>query len=341
MSWFWWVLLACFLDRTGQSGSERMRRELADHGARLKNVEAQFIQVEARVNQLEELTRSRGKKDLMKMESLDEVRSALGKMRGEVEVLSHQVGEGGKDLKARTDDAAFRVQWLESRADQLEKALGLKAPPAPVIAPPVQEGGQPPQEGGKPPPQVVKPPPQVVKPPPEGGKPPPQIVKPPPQVVKPPQEGGKPPPQVVKPPQEGKPGPRVVTIGGDPKPNPDTMVDGAKGLLDQGNTTGAEQMLERFLQVHPKHGRVAEARYYRAGAAKKAGKYQPAILRYQEVINQHKRSAWAPWAMYKQGECFALSGKPTNARVFFNEVIRLYPSSPAAKAARQKLAVKP
>ncbi len=298
MTWLWWVMLACVLDRTGQSASERMRRELVDHGTRVANLEAQFIQVEARVNQLEDLTRSQGQTDIMKMESLDELRTALSRIRGKVEVLGHEVGEGGEDLRARAEDVAYRVQWLESRAEQLENALGLQPPSPPPVVTAGQEGGQQPQgqmEGG-----AVDRAPGV-------------------------QEAA---PQ---------PGPRVVTIGGDSKPNPDTMVDGAKGLLDQDNPSGAEQMLERFLQLHPTHGRVAEARYLRAGAAKKAGKYPTAILRYQEVIDQHKMTPWASWAMYKQGECFGLQGKLGNARVFFNEVIRIFPGSPAAAAAKQQL----
>jgi TolA-binding protein len=302
MSWFWWVMLACIMDRTGQSASERMRRELADHGTRIVNIEAQFIQVEARVNQLEDLTRTRGQVDIMKMESLDELRTELSRVRGEVEVLSHQVGEGGKELQDRTEDAAYRVQWLEGRATQLEQALGLKPPPPPAILP--SPG---PEEG-------------------EGTLSP---------------EGGT--GEAGTPPGEGETAPVVAAAGtadpaaGGTTPDPDKMVDGAKGLLDAGNTDAAEQMLERFLQLHPGHKREGEARYRRANAAQKAGKYQQGVLRYQEVIDKHKMSAWASWAMFKQGECFALQGQMGNARVFFNEVLRIFPGTPAAAEAKKRL----
>jgi len=302
MSWFWWVMLACIMDRTGQSASERMRRELADHGTRITNIEAQFIQVEARVNQLEDLTRTRGQTDIMKMESLDELLTELSRVRGEAEVLSHQVGERGKDLQARTDDAAYRVQWLETRATQLEQALGLQPPPPPAILP---------------------------SPGPEEGE----------ETLGPDDGAG----EAVIPPVEGETAP-VIAAGGtaDPAaggttPDPDKMVDGAKGLLDAGNTDAAEQMLERFLQLHAGHKREGEARYRRANAAQKAKKYQQAVLRYQEVIDKHKMSAWASWAMFKQGECFALQGQMGNARVFFNEVLRIFPGTPAAAEARKRL----
>jgi TolA-binding protein len=299
VSWIWWVMLGCIMDRTGQSASERMRLELTDHGGRLTNIEAQFIQVEARVNQLEDLTRTRGQANIMKMESLDELRTELSRIRGEVEVLSHQVGEGGKDLQARTDDAAYRVEWLESRATQLENALGLQPPAAPAITPqpgPEEaEGWSGSSEGST-----------------DAG-------------TAEPKEPGAQTPAVVAPTEAGS------------TPDPDKMVDGAKGLLDAGNTGGAEQLLERFIQLHPEHTRVGEARYRRATAAQKAGNHQQAVLRYQEVIDKHKMSAWASWAMFKQGECFALQGQQGNARVFFNEVLRIFPGTPAAAEAKKRL----
>jgi TolA-binding protein len=41
--------------------------------------------------------------------------------------------------------------------------------------------------------------------------------------------------------------------------------------------------------------------------------------------------------MLRQGECFEEQGQADNAKVFFGEVVRIYPKSRAAKAARKKL----
>jgi TolA-binding protein len=65
-------LSACVLDRTGQSASEIYRRELALTGARVANLESQYDKVEARVAQLEELSRARGQEEILKMETLDQ-----------------------------------------------------------------------------------------------------------------------------------------------------------------------------------------------------------------------------------------------------------------------------
>jgi hypothetical protein len=33
------------------------------------------------------------------------------------------------------------------------------------------------------------------------------------------------------------------------------------------------------------------------------------VLRFQDVIDAHKTSVWASWAMLRQGECFEVQGR--------------------------------
>jgi hypothetical protein len=127
------LLLACVLDRTGQSASEAMRREIAVQGVRLSNVEASLQDAERRVAQLEELQRDRGQEEIQKMETVDELRSETARLRGDVETLLHDSTSSGQSVSKMLEDAEFRVTWLEARAAQLEKSLGLK-PPAPPRA---------------------------------------------------------------------------------------------------------------------------------------------------------------------------------------------------------------
>jgi TolA-binding protein len=61
------------------------------------------------------------------------------------------------------------------------------------------------------------------------------------------------------------------------------------------------------------------------------------VLRFQEVIDKHKSSPWAAYAMLRQGECFEAQGQKDNARLFYEDVVRLYPKSKAAKEAKAKL----
>lgn len=321
MSWLVMLSLACVLDRTGQSSTAQMQREIRDNAVRVYNVEQQFLQVEARVNQLEELTRSRGQQNILKMETLDELRQETARMRGEVEVLTHSTGEGAKDLKGRVEDAQFRVLWLESRADQLERSLGVKTPDPPAMPTPtpVDPVEQPSSWEGKVDNGEAAPTAAVPAP----AEPTKTVVK---EIV---------PPVAPATPEESTP--PVVDPVTEPQLNPDVLLDNAKKQVKAENYVGAETMLNRFLEAFPNHARSDEATYRRAETAMKSGDYQQAVLRFQEVIDQYKDSGFAPWAMLRQGECFDAQGEKVNAKVFYGEVIRIWPKSRAAKSARQKL----
>ena len=318
MFWLMLVSMGCVLDRTGQSSTSALQREIRDNGIRIHNVEQQFVQVEARVNQLEDHTRSSGQQKILQMETLDELRMEVARLRGEVEVLSHTSGQGEKSIKGRVDDAQFRVLWLESRADQLERSLGLKtpAPPAMPTEPVERESSWNESAASESAPAGE---PVAVA-------------------------------AVAVPPAESTPStstetaaepPRVETIPPDPvtEPalDPNTLLDTAKAQIKESNYVGALTMLTRFLEAFPNHARSDEATYRRAEATMKSGDHQQAVLLFQEVIDQFKGSPFAPWAMLRQGECFAEQGQKDNAKVFFGEVIRIYPKSRAAKAARKKL----
>ena len=314
MSAVFLLSLACVLDRTGQSASHQLQREIRDNGIRIYNVEQQFVQVEARVNQLEEISRSRNEQKISQLDTLEQIREQMARLRGEVEVLSYASGQGAKDIGGQVDDARFRILWLENRADQLERSLGLKTLDPPAMAPVETEDETeetsnwgaavvPPSEGGD---DAVADAAPVEEPPPE------------------------PPPEPVPPPPEKDP-------VKEPAMDPIKMLDSAKAQLKEGNVTGAETLLNRFLEVHANHSRADEATYRRAEASKAGEDYEKAVLRYQEVIDQFKGSAFAPWAMFRQGECFEAQDQKANAKVFYGEVIRIYPKSRAAKAARKQL----
>ena len=318
MFWLMLVSMGCVLDRTGQSSTSAMQREIRDNGIRIHNVEQQFVQVEARVNQLEDHTRSSGQQKILQMETLDELRMEVARLRGEVEVLSHTAGQGEKSIKGRVDDAQFRVLWLESRADQLERSLGLKTPAPPAMpTEPVEQESSWTENGAVPAPEA-----------PAAGEPAPVVA-----VAAPPVEAT----PVVTPEPSPEPAPATPDPVTEPALDPDTLLDTAKSQIKQSNFVGALSMLSRFLEAFPNPARSDEGTYRRAEATMKSGDHQQAVLLFQEVIDQFKGSPFAPWAMLRQGECFEEQGQNDNAKVFFGEVVRIYPKSRAAKAARKKL----
>jgi len=321
MFWLMLISMGCVLDRTGQSSTSALQREIRDNGIRIHNVEQQFVQVEARVNQLEDHTRSSGQQKILQLETLDELRMEVARLRGEVEVLSHTSGQGEKSIKGRVDDAQFRVLWLESRADQLERSLGMKTPAPPAMPTESSEKGSSWGEGAASPatdaPATEAP--EAVA-----------AVAAPPAALPPSTPAASEAPAA----EEKVPKPDPVT---EPALDPDTLLDTAKSQIKQSNYVGALTMLSRFLEAFPNHARSDEATYRRAEATMKSGDHQQAVLLFQEVIDQFKGSPFAPWAMLRQGECFQEQGQSDNARVFFGEVVRIYPKSRAAKAARKNL----
>lgn len=279
------ALTGCVLDRTGQSSSEAYRRELREQVARIDTLNVAADKADARLSQLEELTRARGQDEIMKMENLDQLRQELSHLRGDLEVLSHSYEQGSKDGLAQSSDAQFRLAWLETRAESLEKAMGLKTPP-----PPTPQTGTPAVAGG--------------------GTP----------------ETGNPPvgPETTPPPEEAP-------------ADAATLLKLGVEHLSGGRPEAAEVVLKRLLKEYPKDERVPEAKYRLAEAKFNAKDYAAAVLAFQAVIDEHRDSPWASWAMLRQGECFEAQGQTKNAKLFYEDTVRLYPKSKAAKEAKAKL----
>lgn len=272
----------CVLDRTGKSATEAYRRELALHGARLSSLESELDETAQRVENLEQLNRARGQQEILKMETLEQVRGEVYRLRGEMEELRFSYDRSSSEGSAYQQDAAFRLAWLEARADQLEEKLELAPPPPPEV----EEAPASPEDASSAAPDA-------------GAAPP--------------------------------------AAPAQPAADPDALIDAAEKALAAGDAAAAEAAMERFLEAFPNHARLPEARYRRAEAAFNAKEYPQAVLRFQEVIDKHKDSRWAPWAMLRQGESFDAQGQPDNARLFYEDVSRYWPKSKAAAEAKRKL----
>ncbi len=276
----------CVLDRRGQSSSHKYQEALREHGEKIALLQAGFDDAETRLTRLEDQSRARSQEEIMKMDTLEQVRSEVSRLRGDLEVLRHDFDTTRTDSGARIEDAAFRLDWLESRAALLEKSLGVPTPPPPARpepAPPSAGGGEP-AEGPAP-----------------------------------------------------APAPAPAPSGDEGITDPAALLAKAEEHLAAGRPKAAEAVLDRFLKLHPKDERVPEAMYRRAEAAFNMKDWAAAVLRFQEVIDKHKKSVWAAYAMYRQGECFEAQGQLDNARLFWEDVIRLWPDTKAAKMAKKKL----
>ena len=276
------ILPSCVVDRTGQSATEAYQREMAIQATRVQAVQSSLKDTARRLEQIEEVTRARGQDEIMRMESIDQVRAEVARLRGDLEVIQHEVGLDVEFSGKFQEDADYRLAYLETRAAALEEALGLQPPEPPdrrsadelatAMAQEQVAGSQDAQEAG---------------------------------------------------------GDDLSGVH-----TPDELFKLAEGHIAEQRNGAARAVLERFLNQFPDDAKVPEARYRIGQTWYNDGDYQTAILSFQEVLDRHGSSDWAPWAMLRQGQCFESMGQKDNAQLFYDDVVRLFPRTKAAKEAK-------
>jgi len=123
----------CVLDRTGQSVTSAAQREMVIQASRVAEAQRLTGDLERRVLEMEEVLRYRGQQQAEKLENLDQVTAEIRRMRGDLELIQHTSSQESAAESTFKDDASFRLQYSENRIQALEKALGLSAPPMPVV----------------------------------------------------------------------------------------------------------------------------------------------------------------------------------------------------------------
>jgi len=127
-------LAGCVWDRTGQSATEAWRRDMAIQSTRTQTLQGAVEDALVRVEQLEEVTRARGQDEILRMETMDQLRNVVARLRGDLEVLQHEAGITTESSGQFREDAEFRLMWLEARAQALEESLGMEPVEPPTVA---------------------------------------------------------------------------------------------------------------------------------------------------------------------------------------------------------------
>lgn len=125
------LLLACVVDRTGQSSTDQLRQTMADHGRRITEMEAINEDIARRLGQLEEVTRARGQEEILKLETMEQLRQEVANIRGDFEVLQHDYRTYEEAGLGYQQDVDWRMAWAEQRVAAVERSLGVKPPPPP------------------------------------------------------------------------------------------------------------------------------------------------------------------------------------------------------------------
>ncbi len=272
-------LLGCVLDRTGQSATSASERELTAQQLRVRELESRGEGVGRRVAQLEEVTRARGQEDILKMETVEDLRSEVARMRGEVEVINHDYRTFEIASLGTQGDVDGRLLYLETRVSAIEKALGIRPPPraeSAAMALAVEPG-------------TSAPPTQ---------------------------------------PDTSPEAPAELTA--------EEVFGLIAENLEAGNAAAARAVAKGFIAENPAHDRAGEAYYRIAESYQNEGEFKQAAAAVQDVLDKAGTSTWAPWSLLRQGECFEGLGRPSDAKIFFCDVIKKYPRSKAAKEAKVK-----
>ncbi len=107
--------------------------------------------------------------------------------------------------------------------------------------------------------------------------------------------------------------------------------------ITEGQQAAARAMLEALLREDPDHARATEAQYRLAETWFNEGKWREAARAFQVITDRSAKSTWAPWAMLRIGECFDGMGRASDAKTFYEGVVRNFAGSDAAREATRKL----
>jgi len=106
----------------------------------------------------------------------------------------------------------------------------------------------------------------------------------------------------------------------------------------EGDYLLARQLYEDFMKKWPRDQLNGEAHFGRGETFYAEDKCREALAEYGKVIGDYPKSASAPNAYLRSGDCFAKLKMKDEARLALEELIKNYPRSPAAKEARARLA---
>lgn len=148
-----------------------------------------------------------------------------------------------------------------------------------------------------------------------------------------------PPPVAVAPPPPSASVPGGETVSIDLDMGRSTNEEYRAGLTQyqRGDTQKAVQTLRAVVNKNPKNELVPYAQYWIGESYYGQGKYNEAILAYNEVLVGFPKSDRVPAAMLRQASAFAEMGDKIDARLILKKLTEQYPGTPEAARAKQML----
>ena len=246
-------------------------------------MEEQVLELAKQVKQVQDALRARGRNEAEALENIEQVAESIRALQGSAEELRFELDDLKAAMDAYQKQQEVRQLHDEQRLRQIERSLGLTAPPRPVLdgteQPGVDDTDAPVTDGG-------------------GDT------------------------DEVEPPAE---------LPGTAREKLDLAIEHMKA----GRQGVARYVLEKGVKEHKRDPLAAEMRYRIAETWFNEGNYAKAASAFQEVLNNHRRSTWVPWAMLRQGESFKELGMKDEALFFLEDLERAHPKSEAANEARE------
>ena len=295
-----WLVGVSLTARAADPSAE-VSRQLTTTQVRLAQLEQLLVEAELRVEQVEEVVRTQGRDEQSRFENIDQVNAEVARLRGAIEVLEFRTSEIEQSLMDFQLETERRQLHAEMRLAQIESYLKIKPPPIPTDADLgiTERESRSPFTAGSMPASPFRPSAPVGR----DGEP---------------LEAG----AIADLPQTAK-----------------EKLDLAVTHIGEGRQTVARAVLAQAIEAHPGAEEMAEIRYRHAETYFNEGDYKGAIKEFNKVLNNHPKSDWRCWAMYRMGECFESLGKSGGSvEAFYKGATdRGCKNSEAAKLAKEKL----
>jgi tol-pal system protein YbgF len=302
------LMTGCGLDHTGRSASYLMDSRIDANRDRARSLERDVQLERARVDSIEERAANARRLLADSGATLETFLAELQRVRGELAELKHSLGEKDR-LSADVD---FRLTTLEVTIAHVMKELD--------VAPPSMLGVTYSGDAGL---GSMEPATDEMGEAVDGVD------------IEP-----EPTPEPIVPSDETK----TLTEELPAPPKSDSKEDAHFGaaLVDfkASDWESAGTRLQKFAMKYPDSKWWLQAQFLIGQCLYELGRYKPAITEYQQVIEKDEKSQWAARSMFMQGMAFQELGTPEDidaAKVFFAELVRLYPDRPEAERGQTRL----
>lgn len=309
------LLSGCVIDRTGRSATYLLEDKVDGNRERVVRMQKDLALQVSRVDDMEHRAANARQRLADSGATLETFLYELQALRGEVADLTYRLDENKGSMGA----VEFRLAAMEARLSHMEKELDITPP---LILPPVQPEEPAPARGEAVPPPAARTPRDEAEREPDEFEP----------------EADEENDEAVA--ELSRPADSEILME-DAQPSEDEL-QFQQGLvfMKKKDWEKAGSTLQRFVKDNPTHPRAIEAQFLVGQALFELGRYKPAITQYQKAIEMDETSEFAPRAVFMQALSFEELGSEDDveaAKVFFGELIRLYPDAPDADRARRKL----